>query len=399
MKVLDKSIQGRITEQGNDKLGRWTYVKLATKDKNMIYVITIYKPCKNTTTKAGPSTVFQQQWTILRTNGQTIPNPRKQFDKDLLQFLRKIQEQEDRIILVGDFNEKKEKSPLFQSLYRMGLRDAIADHHQQLPSFRTCTKGNNVIDYCMCSISILPHITRSTYEPFQLRTNSDHRGMVIDFNSRTLFGRRDHIAKTTDRGIQSSDSINVEKFFTHLTKLWKEYDITNKLEQATKSTDNKQTLQLKLNEVDSAVTKAILTAEKKTKRRERPPWSPALKQASLQVRFYKLYLNQLQTTNNMSEAISHTIASMDTNDPIHEPSTKEECQRYLRRAQKRLKKIRRNAQEKRKEHLDMLVQKYNLSNDQDKARIIKRIQKAEATKRCYKKLRWILNPPKPGVIF
>ena len=135
LNIIAKTIHNRITEHGTDNLGRWSYVRLATKQDSMIYIITVYKPCKNSNKKSGPMTVHRQQWTILQNNGHNNPSPPKQFDKGLLHFLRTIQQKQHRIILLGDFNENKEQSKLFQSLYNMGLRDMIHDHHQSLPHF------------------------------------------------------------------------------------------------------------------------------------------------------------------------------------------------------------------------------------------------------------------------
>ena len=127
MKIIAKSLHSRITEQETDYLGRWSYVRLATKQKSMIYFITAYKPCKNSATRAGPMTVYKQQWTLLRSKGSTNPQPREQFDADLINFLATIQQQQHRIVLTGDFNEWKENSKLFQTLYNMGLWDMICD--------------------------------------------------------------------------------------------------------------------------------------------------------------------------------------------------------------------------------------------------------------------------------
>ena len=40
-----------------------------------------------------------------------------------------------------------------------------------------------------------------------------------------------------------------------------------------------------------------------------------------------------------------------------------------------------------------------LSKDHTKEDIIKKILKAEATKRCYCKLRWLIHPPVSGVLY
>ena len=182
MNIIAKTLHSRITEQGQDYLGRWTYARLATKDFNMIYIITVYKPCKTTLQQAGPMTVFRQQWTELRARGLTNPNPRKQFDKDLLAFLQSIHQQGHRMILLGDLNETTNNSKLIQQFKKYGLYDMIKDRHDNLPNFRSCLKGGNTIDYAFCSISFLRSITASVYEPFYLHSNSDHCGIVIDLN-------------------------------------------------------------------------------------------------------------------------------------------------------------------------------------------------------------------------
>ena len=399
MNIIAKSIHGRITQHGTDYLGRWSYVRLATKQQSMIYIITAYKPCKNSINKAGPMTVFRQQWTLLRRQGCIDPKPREQFDTDLTSFLTSIQQQQHRIVLIGDFNERKEKSKLFQTLYNMGLRDMICDRHQQLPAFRTCLKGKNIIDYGMCSISLLPHISLSTYEPFYLGIQSDHRGIVIDFDNKGLFGPAEHLSTPTQRCIKSGNDQQQQQFLQHLTEYWKKFDIANRLKQATQIIDNQPKLRKMLNDIDSDVTTAMLQSEKKTQQRQRAPWSPELQYASLQVKFYKLHLTQARQKMDLSKAIQHTTTLMHNNATPSTPSTLQECQRLLRRAQKTLRRIRRQALEKRTEHLETLAAKYKFSGESDKAKIIKRIQKAEAIARCYKKLRWILHPPKPGVTF
>ena len=173
LQIITNTIHGRITTQGSNWLGRWTYVGLATKASNMIFVITVYKPCKNNP-NSGPLTVFKQQWTMLRHENKDSPDPRRQFDSDLIDFIEELQEKCHRIIIVGDFNETRNRSKLFQTLHSMGLKDMIYSCHNNIPQIRSCNKGNNVIDYALCSTSLLASIHASMYEPFMLNTPSDH---------------------------------------------------------------------------------------------------------------------------------------------------------------------------------------------------------------------------------
>ena len=51
-------------------------------------------------------------------------------------------------------------------------------------------------------------------------------------------------------------------------------------------------LQQLLNGIDCDITRAMLQAERRVRKAEKPPWSPELKQASLSVKYYKLLRQQ-----------------------------------------------------------------------------------------------------------
>ena len=395
--IIRNTIHSRVNLHGSDELGRWQYARLATRSNAMIYIVTIYKPCKHSLKQAGPMTVFRQHWTILRGQGQQNPKPRQQFDDDLITFLSKITQDGNQIILVGDFNDIKNNSKLFPRLYSIGLRDMINDRHSNLPPFRSYLRGSNTIDYAMCSLSILRHIESSTYEPFKLHTNSDHRGIIIDF-SKSLLGQQDRMTPIPHRGVQSTNPFLVEQFLKTLKHQWLLFDIPNRINNLLSQQPSRKTLRSELNSIDNDVTKAMLIAERKTKRKQQPPWSPKLKAASLHVRLYKLFLKEFQTGNSYTNAIEFTQNLLRPTS-IERPTTIQDCQRQLRRLQKQLKKLRRKAHKERKSYLDQLIQQYEITGDNEKQSIVRKIQRAEATKRCYNKLRYILNPPKPGVTF
>ena len=300
------------------------------------------------------------------------------------------------MIIFGDFNEASSSSKLLQQLHYLGLRDIHATQHPGSPLFRTYNRGRKVIDYVFCSQSILPSVINVAYEPFSLTTTSDHRGIILDLDSKTVWGRKETIAPAHIRDLSSSDIPQTEKFLTYLEQFWRQYDIPQRIDKA-KAIQNRRTLRLTIDDIDKDITRAFLQAEKRIKKKPKPPWSPELKQASLRVKFYKLVRQEEILQTNLSAAIDHTISLMD--EPPPRPATPQEGQQLLRKAQKLLRTIRRKAQSKREEYLEQLRQKYGLLDDDKMQKIILRIQKAEATKRCYRKLRWITKPQKPGVTF
>ena len=394
--IATSSIQSRINLHGSDRFGRWTYMGLVTKAQGMIVIITVYKPCKNNAT-SGPLTVYRQQWTMLRQSDIDHPDPRKQFDDDFLKFIRQLQLQSHRIIIIGDFNETRNRSKLFQSLSSLGLQDMVFSRHENIPPFRSCSRGNNVIDYALCSSSLCPYIQASAYEPFMFTTTSDHRGIVIDFDTRNLLGRPEKIQSPDHRGINANNPILIEKFINQLQTLWKKYNIDQRIKAAESNSHSTPDLQQLLNEIDCDITRAMLQAERRVKKAEKPPWSPALKQASLSVKYYKLLRQQHLHKTDLSTAIQHTLQQMELQPQT--PTSPQEYQTLLRKAQKTLKSIRRTAQEHRTRHLEILLQRYALLDEKKMQKTVKRIIQAEATKRCYRKLRWITKPNKPGVTF
>ena len=99
LQIVTNTIHSRITAQGSDKFGRWTFVGLATRHKTMIYIITIYKPCKNHA-RSGPFTVYNQQWTMMRNEDIERPEPRQQFNKDFLKFIKSLQEKAQVLMIL-----------------------------------------------------------------------------------------------------------------------------------------------------------------------------------------------------------------------------------------------------------------------------------------------------------
>ena len=237
LQIIANTIHSRITTQGSDRFGRWTFVGLATRHKTMIYIVTTYKPCKNHN-RSGPFTVYNQQWTMMRQEEIERPEPRQQFDEDFLKFIKSLQEKAHRLIIVGDFNETKKQSKLLRELRNMGLIDVVSSRHANIPPFRSCNKGNNIIDHAICSHPLMSSITASSYEPFMLNTTSDHRGIVIDFNTRSLLGRQELIVSPDKRGLNANNPIQVERFIDELQKYWKKFNITKRISDATKTALN-----------------------------------------------------------------------------------------------------------------------------------------------------------------
>jgi hypothetical protein len=65
------------------------------KSGSKLLIITVYRVGANLSIKRQePKTVYQQEWNLLRNNGDENPNPREQVIEDLISFIKANQEQE-----------------------------------------------------------------------------------------------------------------------------------------------------------------------------------------------------------------------------------------------------------------------------------------------------------------
>ena len=72
---------------------------------------------------------------MLRTEKTDNPDPCKQFDNNFLAIAQHLQQKSHRLIIVGDYNETRNRSTLFQSLHHMGLRYMVLSRHDNIPHF------------------------------------------------------------------------------------------------------------------------------------------------------------------------------------------------------------------------------------------------------------------------
>ena len=72
---------------------------------------------------------------MLRTANIDNLDPRRQFDINFIQFLQNLLKKSHQLIVVGDFNETKNRSKLFQTMHNLGLKDMVFSRHNNIPKF------------------------------------------------------------------------------------------------------------------------------------------------------------------------------------------------------------------------------------------------------------------------
>ena len=141
---------GRVIDQGNDHMGRWSYQKFGCKNQRTFYIISAYQVCTDhiiVNDKVKTLTATAQQTSILRKSGRDM-KPRKAFVSDLKKIITELKKDGSGIMLAGDFNETLEISydGMTKLVSDFNFKD-IMWHASGRDDFATYIRGNTRIDY------------------------------------------------------------------------------------------------------------------------------------------------------------------------------------------------------------------------------------------------------------
>ena len=181
---------GRISRQGSDKLGRWTYMALQAKHGRQVVFITVYIPRRPSAEGKGTTIYNQMEADLLKEKG-TLLEPRKELLQDLHKFLDNEKKEGNIVFLMGDVNDNLgiEKGQINNFLKSVGMRMTFHIRHgenEQLPS--THDRGTTCLDLMGCSEEIPDMaIVRAGFAPFYYNFFTDHRGVFVDVDIDVLF--------------------------------------------------------------------------------------------------------------------------------------------------------------------------------------------------------------------
>ena len=135
----------RVKSSGKDLsgLGRWSHILLEGKYQHKVRFISSYNPCK-TQDATKTRTVYNQQKSYLQQKG-SYNCPRLQFRLDLVNQIKKWQQNGELIVVMMDFNENLLRDgPLQMSLKELGLVDPIRKLHQNVTKPPPTSKTGSV---------------------------------------------------------------------------------------------------------------------------------------------------------------------------------------------------------------------------------------------------------------
>jgi hypothetical protein len=126
------------------------------------------------------------------------------------------------------------------------------------------------------------------------------------------------------------------------------------------------------------------------RKRYRTPFSPEMRQTCLVRTFYNLYLTEFKTGRKKSKSIAEVQRKLESHHSS--PDDQRECHLLLKDVQAKIRKLRREAAQKRRDFLTRRVD-FECGRDEEKAdRIRAIIQKAEDIRAVSKKIRNFVKP-------
>ena len=269
------------------------------KDSREILILTAYNVPQDT--PAGDDTLHAQQTSQYLINKIDNPHPRKLFIKDLLTLIKEAVNDDQDIILMGDFNEIIGEDPrmMAQVLTAGRLTDIHANCHGNKTNIATYIQGKRRVDYCFASPRLMDHVLRCGFETFHALIGSDHRGYYVDLLMQGLFDRRlPAILSPAERCIQSSHPRLVKRYIEKLHKYFVDHNIIQKAKEAKNYYDAE-----KIEKLDKLITVGMLHAESKYRNCLRLPWSKEINKVMTKFNILKIHLSSLRNNIDCSKQI------------------------------------------------------------------------------------------------
>jgi hypothetical protein len=203
------------------------------------------------------------------------------------------------------------------------------------------------------------------------------------------------------RGIKSNSPKQCRKYVEAATIYLTKHNVFERAHRLQAITDLHgltPALAIRWERIDRDLLRACLHAERLTNSRDRPAWSPKLHLASMIVAYWKITLSGIRTNRDFSVQLERLILQIDWEAPPPSTPSKDDIISKLRAAQQEIRTIRKDATEHRSNFLQERAAAEALNGNDHVAKILRRIEKAEATKVCYGLLRKYLKPSTRGGI-
>ncbi|KAI2506424.1 hypothetical protein MHU86_8050 [Fragilaria crotonensis] len=378
------NVSGRIVNQVQDRWGRWVIQEFSGRAGIKLIIVSAYQPVDRRGHE-GNLTVASQHRSLLLQTQDALNNPRSAFRRDLLETLRTYKKAGSDILLVGDFNEPFGSdhdglSFIAAELQLVNLGNYR--HSSKVPA--TYARGSRCLDYALGSARVRDALISMGYESFNARLSSDHRGYFLDFDTQKLFGSlTPDLATSARRMLKANNPHQVTAYINKMYELLQEHNAFARGKRLTFLGNRHQFAE----RLDRDLLAASLAAEASIPQFGEHAWSAELSMARRRVQYLKKCLSITKSGLDLTQ-IQQEYAPEFPDDNI--PNNKEQCSCCLRLANREVHRIIKQSfvtrDTERRQRIQELEKSIRVS-DQQTAKRLRRIKKAEDIKAVTTKLR------------
>ena len=361
-------------------LGRWVSVALDRKGHTKLRILSVYCPCYST----GFFSTYQQQARWLKRQGRK-ENPRKALEIDLKLTLWNWIDDGDDIVLMMDANEDVRAGPLSNMLRQLGMRDLILDRHGHKEPPATHYENDNKVPIDAI-FSTLQGDIKGGYLAVDEGPPGDHRTLWVDIPFQIAFGHNaPNLHKREIENLNPSDPRLRKRYNRKVIEGLKKEKLLDLAKELREKTDNNwpveelKRIHEKLDRGTYKVRKEAARSLRK-KRMGRIPWSPAYRKAKATKKLWAKLENKLKFNKKMNTKYMRRLMKRAGNEDALTIDLQEVTKRKITAFQ-HYNKLRKQAAQLRRDHLDDLADAIAKEKNEKKSQVLKNLKAREAQKR------------------
>ncbi|KAI2498581.1 hypothetical protein MHU86_15925 [Fragilaria crotonensis] len=388
-------------------LGRWCGISLTGKQEQKISIITAYRTCTGSPRTSPIGGTFIREYEYLVHTKQKSSNPRAAFFNDLQTVIRRLQEHGHFIILMMDANSTIDTDYRFQSFIESWQ---LYDLHEDDPAPSTYIGAESRrIDFIFGCKTIADYKTRAGTLSYSEGPQSDHRGLYVDILFMDLFSQtKNSINDMSRRALYTGNPALVETYNERMLQYYEQHDMVKRIDylHEHQSSMTREEVRKMMIKWDNDQGRSMLSAEKYLS----PPikkcqWSPTLRNAAIQRRYWKLRLREL----HYKEDYSHTFTRWQKQIQNHDASfcfpflgvelQEAEIRKNLNKSNRIFRKHQRDSVPLRLKTYQDLLEQYEDDNNpatkkesSRKAKIVRQTMTGEVCRQTFGDIRKVIKP-------
>ena len=228
-------------------LGRWSGHTLRGKENKHISVITAYRVCNGSIHTSSIGSAFNREYEHHRSEGIRSPRPRKIILQDLQHTIIQLQTGGNSILLMLDSNALIDED---RDLQEMIASCDLHDLHHSFPAPSTYLGSDKRrIDHMFGCSAVVHSMSGSGSLSYLDGPQSDHRGLFVDINLRSLLGvfpDTPALHSATSRLLKSGNPETVGLYQEAMRSYYNDHNMIARMQHIFTSFEQMETAELRI---------------------------------------------------------------------------------------------------------------------------------------------------------